>query len=97
MVFNFTVILAATIAVVGVVELLKNFLPENINGKILAVISLVLSAVAGVGMSLVLGDKAPLNVVANTAAVVGLVQTSYNFILKLFLNKIEELKTRISE
>lgn len=97
MVFNYTLILIATIAVVGIMELLKNFLPEDINSKILTGISLGLSIVAGVGFSFALGVTGVLSIIGNTAAVIGLVQTSYNFVLKLILQIIEKIKEEISE
>jgi hypothetical protein len=95
--FNFIVITVASIAVVGFMELLKNFLPENINGKILTGVSLALSIAAGVGFCFAFGVTGVLPILVNTAAVIGLVQTSYNFVLKLILQIIEKIKAQIEE
>ena len=92
---NFTVILTAALVVVGVMELIKKFLPETVSAKVQAIISLVLSAVAGIGFSLAFGITTPLLVIENTAAVIGLVQTSYNFVLKLLREQIKNVETNV--
>lgn len=93
--FNVTVILIASTIVVGLVELIKVFLPENFNSKILAAISLAVSIGAGIGISFAFGLKTAIEIISNTFAVVGLVQTSYNFVLKLFRMYIEKIKAGI--
>lgn len=93
--FNITVILFASTIVVGLVELIKVFLPENFNSKILAAISLVISIGAGIGISFAFGLKTAVEIISNTFAVVGLVQTSYNFVWKLFHMYIEKIKMGI--
>lgn len=92
---NFTVILTAALVVVGVMELVKKFLPETVSAKVQAIISLVLSAVAGIGFSLAFGITTPLLVIENTAAVIGLVQTSYNFVLKLLREQIKNVEANV--
>ena len=92
---NFTVILTAALVVVGVMELIKKFLPETVSAKVQAIISLVLSAVAGIGFSLAFGITTPLLVIENTAVVIGLVQTSYNFVLKLLREQIKNVEANV--
>lgn len=93
---NIFAIIGISVVVVGLMELVKNFLPENTSAKVSSIISLALSVVAPV----VYGISAKWNVlgiVVNTVAVVGLTQTSYNFVLKLLKALIEKLKSGISK
>lgn len=94
--FNYTLILIASIVTIGIMELLKVYLPKDVNPKIKATISLVLSAGAAVGFGFMM--KVDMNsLLMSTGATIGLVQCSYDFVLKLLLNLIETIKQRIEE
>lgn len=91
---NYVTIAILSIIVVGLMEVVKNFLPENTNAKVKSGISLVLA----LALPIVYGiayKVDPFSIVANTFGVVGLTQTSYNFVLKLFKAAIEKLKANI--
>lgn len=94
--FNVTLISIASLATIGIVELIKIFLPANTNAKIKAVISLVLSVGSTVGFGLLMKQNA-LTIIMSGIAVVGLVQCSYDFILKLLKTKIEDIKARVQD
>lgn len=93
---NWTFILIASMAAVGVTELIKNYLPENVNNKVVATIALVLSAGAGVGFGF-LQKMDVTTMVVNTIAVIGLSQTSYNFVLKLLKSFIDKIKAKVED
>lgn len=93
---NYFVIGFISIIVVGIMEVVKRFLPENVNAKITSAISLVL----GIALPIVYGiiaKTAPRDIVLNAVSVVGLTQTSYNFIFKLSKTLIEKLKSNVSK
>lgn len=94
--FSITLILIASLATIGIVELIKVFLPENTSAKVKGLISLVLSIGATVGFGFLL-RCGPLTIVSSTIGTVGLVQSSYNFILKFLKAKIEDIRIRIEE
>lgn len=94
--FNITLMTVASLVTIGIVELIKVFLPENTNSKVKGAISLVLSIGAGVGFGALLKYDAQ-TIILSTVGTVGLVQCSYDFILKLLKSKIEDIKTRIEE
>lgn len=94
--FNITLIAIASLATVGIVELIKVFLPENTSAKVKGLISLVISIGATVGFGFLLKSN-PLTIISSTVGTVGLVQSSYNFILKLLKSKIEDIKIKIEE
>lgn len=94
--FDYVVIAFVAIVAVGLVELVKNFLPESTNSKVLTLISLVISAALPIvyGIAMKQGVLKP---VVSTLGVVGLTQTSYDFVFKLLKSAIEKLKTKVTE
>jgi hypothetical protein len=94
--FNITLIVVASLATIGIVELIKVFLPENTSAKIKCLISLVISIGATVGFGFLLKNNFQ-TILLSSIVTVGLVQSSYNFILKLLKSKIEDIKVRIEE
>lgn len=93
---NYFVIGFISVVVVGVMEVVKNFLPANVNAKVTSAISLGLAAVLPVGYGIVMKSD-PHTIVMSVIGVVGLTQTSYNFILKLLKTLIEKLKTNVAK
>lgn len=93
--FDFTLITIASIAAVGVMELLKLYLPEATSVKIKGLISLVLSIIAAVGIGLVKGLDVQ-SLVLNAGAVVGLVQFSYDTVVKLFKKVIAYIESKVT-
>ena len=100
-------IFVIAVCVVGVVEWLKNLLPQNIkdNKIALAVISGVVSIVGSVlfvafGQTLGLVEKLDntywLNYVIYSASTLGIVQVNYTTLLKVFKSLVEKLKTKYS-
>ena len=87
-------IIFISVAVVGIMELIKNYLPENISAKIQGLISLCLSIIASVGFGIYAKLPAE-DVIKNTVYVVGLTQTSYNFLLKLLKKYIEGMQLQL--
>lgn len=89
-------VIGISVVINGLMELVKNFLPANTPAKVSTVISLVLSVV----IPIVYGISAKWNVfaiAANTVAVVGFTQTSYNYIFKLLKTIAEKLKSEITK
>lgn len=93
---NYFVVGFISIVVVGIMEVVKKFLPENVNAKVTSAISLGLGILLPVGYGIVT-KTAPLSIIMYAAGVVGLTQTSYNFVFKLFKALIEKLKSSIIE
>lgn len=93
---NYFVVGFISIVVVGIMEVVKKFLPENVNAKVTSAISLGLGILLPVGYGIVT-KTAPLSIVMYAVGVVGLTQTSYNFVFKLFKALIEKLKSSIIE
>ena len=93
---NYFVVGFISIVVVGIMEGVKKFLPENVNAKVTSAISLGLGILLPVGYGIVT-KTAPLSIVMYAVGVVGLTQTSYNFVFKLFKALIEKLKSSIIE
>lgn len=93
---NYFVVGFISIVVVGIMEVVKKFLPENVNAKVTSAISLGLGILLPVGYGIVT-KTAPLSIVMYAVGVVGLTQTSYNFVFKLFKAWIEKLKSSIIE
>lgn len=93
---NYFVVGFISIVVVGIMEVVKKFLPENVNAKVTSAISLGLGILLPVGYGIVT-KTAPLSIVVYAVGVVGLTQTSYNFVFKLFKALIEKLKSSIIE
>ena len=93
---NYFVVGFISIIVVGIMEVVKKFLPENINTKVTSAISLGLGILLPVGYGIVT-KTAPLSIVMYAVGVVGLTQTSYNFVFKLLKTLIEKLKSSIIE
>ena len=93
---NFVVIGFISVVVVGIMEVVKNFLPANVNAKVTSAISLGLAAVLPVGYGIVMKSD-PFTIVMSVIGVVGLTQTSYNFVLKLLKTLIEKLKTNVTK
>lgn len=94
--FSITLIVVASLATIGIVELIKVFLPENTNAKVKSLISLALSIGATIGFGFLLKNS-PQAIISSTIITIGLVQSSYNFILKFLKSKIEDIKVRIEE
>ena len=93
---NFVIIGFISVVVVGVMEVVKNFLPTTVDKKVTSAISLGLAAVLPVGYGIVMKAD-PLTIVMSVIGVVGLTQTSYNFVLKLLKTLIEKLKTNVAK
>lgn len=91
---NYFVIGFISVVVVGIMEVVKKFLPENVNAKVVSAISLVIGILLPIGYGIAT-KTAPLNIAMNTVGVVGLTQTSYNFVFKLFKALIEKLKSNV--
>lgn len=93
---NYFVVGFISIVVVGIMEVVKKFLPENVNAKVTSAISLGLGILLPVGYGTVT-KTAPLSIIMYTVGVVGLTQTSYNFVFKLFKALIEKLKANATK
>ena len=93
---NYFVVGFISIVVVGIMEVVKKFLPENVNAKVTSAISLGLGILLPVGYG-IMTKTAPLSIIMYAVGVVGLTQTSYNFVFKLFKTLIEKLKSSIIE
>ena len=93
---NYFVVGFISIVVVGIMEAVKKFLPENVNAKVTSAISLGLGILLPVGYGIVT-KTAPLSIIMYAVGVVGLTQTSYNFVFKLLKTLIEKLKSSIIE
>lgn len=93
---NYFVIGFISIVVVGIMEVVKKFLPENVNAKVTSAISLGLGILLPIGYGIVT-KIAPLSIIMYVAGVVGLTQTSYNFVFKLLKTLIEKLKSNTIE
>ena len=93
---NYFVVGFISIVVVGIMEVVKKFLPENVNAKVTSAISLGLGILLPVSYGIVT-KTAPLSIIMYAVGVVGLTQTSYNFVFKLFKALIEKLKSSIIE
>lgn len=91
---NYFVIGFISVVVVGIMEVVKKFLPENVNAKVVSAISLVIGILLPIGYGIAT-KTAVLNIAMNTVGVVGLTQTSYNFVFKLFTALIEKLKSNV--
>lgn len=91
----FKTIFIVSVGVVGLVEWLKNFLPEKLKDSKygLAVVSGLISAAAGVGTCLVITkgfDTTEL--VKYASGTIGLVQVNYNVLLQTFKAVVAKLK-----
>ena len=93
---NYCVVGFISIVVVGIMEVVKKFLPENVNAKVTSAISLGLGILLPIGYGIVT-KIAPLSIIMYAVGVVGLTQTSYNFVFKLLKTLIEKLKSSIIE
>lgn len=93
---NYFVVGFISIVVVGIMEVVKKFLPENINAKVTSAISLGLGILLPIGYGIVT-KTAPLSIIMYAVGVVGLTQTSYNFVFKLLKTLIEKLKLNTIE
>lgn len=92
---DYVTIAVLSVIVVGFMEIGKNFLPANVNAKVKSTISLVLSVVIPVAYGIVFKTD-PIKIAANAIGVIGLTQTSYSFVLKLFKAAIDKLKSKVS-
>ena len=89
-----------SIVVIGIMEAVKKFLPENTNTKIKSVISLAISFVFGILLSVGEGIIFKFNAMAIITAaisVIGLTQTSYNFVFKFLNILLEKMKLNTSK
>lgn len=91
---NFLIICFISAVVVGLMEAIKVFLPKDFSAKITAIISLALSVIVAVGFGII-AKFSVLDIIVNTVGVLGLVQTSYNFVLKLLKKLIEKIQASI--
>lgn len=94
--FNFTLITIASIAAVGIMELVKLYLPETTPAKVKGAISLVLSAGIGVAAGYIMKVDIQ-TLLLSTGATVGMVQFSYDYVVKLLKKVIEYVQTRIDD
>ena len=93
---NYFVVGFISIVVVGIMEVMKKFLPENVNAKVTSAISLGLGILLPIGYGIVT-KTAPLSIIMYAVGVVGLTQTSYNFVFKLLKTLIEKLKANVTK
>lgn len=93
---NYFVVGFISIIVVGIMEVVKKFLPENVNAKVTSAISLGLGILLPIGYGIVT-KTAPLSIIMYAVGVVGLTQTSYNFVFKLLKTLIEKLKANVTK
>ena len=93
---NYFVVGFISIVVVGIMEVMKKFLPENVNAKVTSAISLGLGILLPIGYGIVT-KTTPLSIIMYAVGVVGLSQTSYNFVFKLLKALIEKLKTNVAK
>lgn len=94
--FNITLMTIVSLVTIGIVELIKVFLPENAGSKIKGMISLVISVVGSIGFGVLLNYDTR-TIILSTVGTVGLVHCYYDFILKLLKSKIEQIKLKIEE
>lgn len=94
--FNITLMTIVSLATIGIVELIKVFLPENAGSKIKGMISLIISIAGSIGFGVLLNYDTR-TIILSTAGTVGLVHCYYDFILKLLKSKIEQIKLKIEE
>jgi len=94
-----TVIAFAAVAVVGLMELVKIYLPEGTSAKVKATISLVASVVVPVilGVTGLGGKLTVIQYVGAVAGTVTLVQVAYNFVLSLLKALTKKLKAEVAE
>ena len=94
-IFTITIV---SLVVVGIMELLKKYLPTKLtNGKILGIISLGLSVVFSILYSLLIAKLNWINTIVSVIGVVGITQVSYNFVLKLLKNLADKLQDKVEE
>lgn len=93
---NYFVVGFISIIVVGIMEVVKKFLPENVNAKVTSAISLGLGILLPIGYGIVT-KTTPLSIIMYAVGVVGLTQTSYNFVFKLLKAMIEKLKANVTK
>lgn len=94
--FNITLMTIVSLVTIGIVELIKVFLPENASSKIKGMISLVISVAGSIGFGVLLNYDTR-TIILSTVGAVGLVHCYYDFILKLLKSKIEQIKLKIEE
>lgn len=94
--FNITLMTIVSLVTIGIVELIKVFLPENASSKIKGMISLVISIAGSIGFGVLLNYDTR-TIILSTVGTVGLVHCYYDFILKLLKSKIEQIKLKIEE
>lgn len=94
--FNITLMTIVSLVTIGIVELIKVFLPENAGSKIKGMISLVISVAGSIGFGVLLNYDTR-TIILSTIGTVGLVHCYYDFILKLLKSKIEQIKLKIEE
>lgn len=93
-----TVIAFSAIGVVGLMEIVKKYLPADASAKVKTTISLVASVVVPVvlGAAGLGGKLTVLQYVGAAAGTVTLVQVAYNFVLKLLTAVTEKLKADVT-
>lgn len=94
--FNITLMTIVSLVTIGIVELIKVFLPENASSKIKGMISLIISIAGSIGFGVLLNYDTR-TIILSTVGTVGLVNCYYDFILKLLKSKIEQIKLKIEE
>ena len=94
-----TIIAFSAIGVVGLMEIVKKYLPENTSDKVKTTISLVASIVVPVvlGVTGLGGKLTAIQYVGAAAGTVALVQVAYNFVLSLLKAITSKLKTEVAE
>ena len=89
-----------SIVVIGIMEAVKKFLPENTSTKIKSIISLAISFVFGILLSVGEGIIFKFNamaIITVAISVIGLTQTSYNFVFKFLNILLEKMKLNTSK
>ena len=94
-----TVIAFSAIGVVGLMEIVKKYLPANTSAKVKTTISLVASVVVPVvlGFAGLGGKLTVLQYIGAAFGTVTLVQVAYNFVLSLLKSLSERLKAGVKE
>lgn len=70
-----------SLAINGIIELVKKFLPSSINSKVYAIIAIVISLGAGITFSII-SKYSFAEGFRFTSYILGLSQTTYNFLLE---------------
>lgn len=89
--------IAFSVVAVGVVELLKGFIPDTVGSKAKAIIALVVELVVAIlGAFAFSGDATVIAKIATVVATVGIAQVGYETVVKLITKLTAFLKSKIT-